>query len=132
MPKNRQGRINEEVRNALSEAIRSIKDPRVSGLVSILRCEVTSDMRYCRMYVSVLGSEDEQKNAIKGLKSAAGFLRHELAERVALRYTPQIVVVYDNSISYGAKISKIINGFTYNSEDTEPSGSQEDDRRDEN
>lgn len=132
MPKNRQGRINEEVRNALSEAIRSIKDPRVSGLVSILRCEVTSDMRYCKMYVSVLGSEDEQKNAIKGLKSAAGFLRHELAEKVSLRYTPQIIVVYDNSISYGAKISKIINGFTYNNEDTEPSDSREDDRRDEN
>ena len=135
MPKNRQGRINEEVRNALSEALRSIKDPRVSGIVSILRCEVTNDMRYCKMYVSVMGSDEEQQDAIKGLKSASGFLRHELAEKVSLRYTPQIVVVHENSISYGVKISKIINGFTYGSDNgsgVSDSVSLSNDGRDEN
>lgn len=111
MPKNRQGRINDEVRAALADALRNIKDPRVSGLVSIVRCEVTPDMRYCKTFVSVLGSDEERKNVIKGLKSAAGWLRRELAMRVSLRYTPEIVIVSDDSISYGARINEIIHSF---------------------
>ena len=109
MPKNRQGRINDEVREALSDALRSIKDPRVSGIVSIIRCEVTGDMRYCKTYISVMGTEEQKKSAMAGLKSASGWLRRELSQRIDLRYTPEVILVADNSIARGAQISEILN-----------------------
>ena len=111
MPKNRQERINDEVRAALSDALRFLKDPRVSGLVSIVRCEVTGDLRYCKTYVSIMGTEEQQKNAMKGLKSACGWLRRELSERVKLRYTPEILLTLDNSISRGVHISEILHNI---------------------
>ena len=108
MAKNRKGRINDEFRAALSEALRRVKDPRVSGLVSILRCEVTGDMRWCKVYVSVLGTPEQQKEAIKGLRSAAGWLRREAGQRVDLRYTPELIIVEDNSISHGIHIAQVL------------------------
>ena len=108
MAKNRQGRINEEMRAALAEALRGVKDPRVSGLVSIVRCEVTNDLRYCKVYVSVLGTEEQKTSAMKGLRSAAGWLRREAGARVGLRYTPELLLTLDHSIEHGAHISQMM------------------------
>ena len=96
-------RISEEVHKALSESIRSLKDPRVSGgLVSVTRCEVTGDLRYAKVYISVLGGDE--KEALRGLKSAAGYLRHAVGEKLQLRASPEPVFHIDDSIRYGAQI----------------------------
>ena len=90
MASNRIGRINEEVQRELSELIRSLKDPRVQTMLSITRVDTTSDLRYAKVYVSVL-EEAREKEAMKGLKSAGGWLRRELGQRLQLRYTPELV-----------------------------------------
>ena len=108
MANNRTERINEEVLKALSELLRTVKDPRISsGFVSIVHCDVTKDLRWCTVYVSVLGEFDE-KELMKGLKSASGYLRRELAHALDLRYTPELIFKLDDSIAHGAKISKLI------------------------
>ena len=107
MASNRMGRINEEIQRALSEAIRTVKDPRVHGLISITAVETTSDLKYAKVYVSVLDKSDVDQ-VIKGLKSAAGYLRRELSSKVNLRCTPQLQFVRDDSIDKGAHILEII------------------------
>ena len=102
-------RISEEVMKALAEAIRSVKDPRVQGaMVSIVHCEVTGDLRYAKCYVSVLGSDAQAKEFMKGLKSAAGWLRREVGHKVQLRYAPELVFELDHSITHGAHISEVL------------------------
>lgn len=102
-------RISEEVMKALAEAIRSVKDPRVQGaMVSIVHCEVTGDLRYAKCYVSVLGSDAQAKEVMKGLKSAAGWLRREVGHKVQLRYAPELVFELDHSITHGAHISEVL------------------------
>ena len=102
-------RISEEVHKALSESIRSLKDPRVSGgLVSVTRCEVTRDLRYANAYISVLGSDEQKKEVMRGLKSASGFLRRELGRALQLRYTPELQFVADDSIQHGAHILEVL------------------------
>ena len=111
MPSNssRMVRINEEVLRHLATLIRQVKDPRLqSAMISVIRCDVTNDLRWCKVYVSVLGQHDP-KEIMKGLKSASGFLRRELAHSMSLRYTPELVFVLDDSIAYGAHIAGIIN-----------------------
>lgn len=109
MSSNRIGRINEEIQRELSEQIRRLKDPRVSetGMVSITRVDTTNDLRYARVYVSVLDSSRE-KEVLKGLKSAAGFLRRELGRTLQLRYTPELQFIGDDSIRYGAHILEVM------------------------
>ncbi len=107
MSSNRKGRINEELQRELSELVRTLKDPRVQTLLSITRCEATSDLRYCKVFVSVLEKERE-KDVLKGLKSAGGWLRRELGARLQLRYTPELVFALDDSIERGARISDLI------------------------
>lgn len=102
-------RISEEVMKVLAEAIRSVKDPRVQGaMVSIVHCEVTGDLRYAKCYVSVLGSDAQAKEVMKGLKSAAGWLRREVGHKVQLRYAPELVFELDHSITHGAHISEVL------------------------
>ena len=102
-------RISEEVMKALAEAIRSVKDPRVQGaMVSIVHCEVTGDLRYAKCYVSVLGRDAQAKEVMKGLKSAAGWLRREVGHKVQLRYAPELVFELDHSITHGAHISEVL------------------------
>ena len=110
MASNRIGRINEEIQRELSALIRTLKDPRVSamGMVSITRVDTTGDLRYSRIYVSALNKEQE-KDVIKGLKSAAGYLRRELGSALRLRYTPELQFIADDSIQYGAHILGLIN-----------------------
>ena len=107
MPSNRIGRINEEIQRELSALLRTVKDPRVHGLVSITAVETTSDLRYAKIFVSVLDKSDG-KEVLKGLKSAAGYLRRELGQALQLRYTPELQFVQDDSMDKGAHILKVL------------------------
>lgn len=107
MASNRLGRINEEIQRELATLIRSLKDPRVHGLVSITAVETTPDLRFAKIHVSVLDKSDVGE-VIKGLKSSAGYLRHELSQALSLRYTPQLVFERDDSIDKGTHILKML------------------------
>lgn len=107
MSSNRIGRINEEIQRELSTLIRTVKDPRVHGLVSITAVETTSDLRYAKVFVSVLDKSDVNE-VIKGLKSAGGYLRRALGQTLSLRYTPELVFERDDSIDKGAHILQIL------------------------
>ena len=109
MPSNRIGRINEEIQRELSDQLRRLKDPRVSqvGMVSITRVDTTGDLRYARVYVSVL-DKSQEKDVLKGLKSASGFLRRELGHALQLRCTPELQFIGDDSIQHGAHILELL------------------------
>ncbi len=111
MASNRIGRINEEIQRELASLIRTVKDPRVHGLVSITAVDTTSDLRYSRIYVSVLDKSDV-KEVVKGLKSAAGYLRRELGAALKMRYTPELQFVEDDSIGQGAHILSLLRDET--------------------
>ena len=106
---NRIERTNDDVRYVLSQLLPRVKDPRVQqgGLISITRAEVTGDLRYCKVYVSVLGELNE-KDFKRGLKSAAPWLRRELGSALDLRYTPELIFELDRSIAHGAHINELI------------------------
>ena len=119
MASNRIGRINEEIQKELSSAIRNLKDPRVQAtMISITRVETTPDLRWAKVYVSFL-DESRAKDAIKGLKSAGGYLRRELGSALKLRYTPELNWELDDSITYGAKMLKLINSLDTGAADDE-------------
>ena len=108
MPSNRIGRINEEIQRELSELLREVKDPRVKKtMVSVTRVDTTADLRYAKVYISIY-DKDLSKEVFRGLKAAGGWLRHELAERLSLRHTPELVWTEDHSITYGARILDIL------------------------
>ena len=108
MAKYRQNRVNEAVKQEMAQILRDVKDPRIAGaLVSITGAEVTKDLKFAKIYFSVLG--DDKDDVLKALKSASGFFRSELAKRINLRITPELSFAYDSSIEYGANISKILN-----------------------
>jgi len=109
MAGNRIGRINDEIQRELSVQIRRLKDPRVAqtGMVSITRVDTTGDLRYARVYVSSL-DKTQEKDVLKGLKSAAGFLRRELGVALQLRYTPELQFLGDDSIAHGAHILEVL------------------------
>ena len=117
MASNRIGRINEEIQRELAELIRSLKDPRVQIMISITRVDTTPDLRYSKIYVSVL-EEARSQDAIRGLKSAGGWLRRELGSRLQLRYTPELQWQEDDSIVHGAHILDILSKLDI-PEDTE-------------
>jgi len=105
----RTDRIAVEIQKEVSDIIRnSIKDPRIPEMVSVTRVEVTRDLRYAKVYISIYGTDEEKKNAMNALKGAAGFVRREIGQRIQLRYTPEIVFKADNSIEQGMHISKLI------------------------
>ncbi len=98
-------RINDEVRKSLAAIIRDIKDPRVSPMTSVIEVEVAPDLKNCKVWISVLGGEEEQKKTMQGLKSACGFIRRELAHQVNLRNTPELHFLQDDSIAYGVEMA---------------------------
>ena len=103
-------RISEEVRREVDQIIREdVRDPRVSGTYSIVRAEVTRDLRYCKVRVSVLEAE-KRDGLIAALKNAAGFIRRELGHRMALRYTPELLFEADTNIEYAAHINELLKG----------------------
>ena len=117
MASNRIGRINEEIQKELSALLRNLKDPRVQDtMISITHVETTPDLRYAKIYVSFL-QEGRAQDALKGLKSAGGYLRRELGQSLQLRYTPELVWEQDDSITYGAKMLKLIGSLEVNHDD---------------
>ena len=108
MANNRIGRINEEIQRELSSLLRTLKDPRLqSGLLTITHVDTTPDLRYSRIFVSAL-DKSQEKEMLKGLKSAAGYLRRELGSALKLRYTPELQFVADDSIQQGAHILEML------------------------
>lgn len=107
MASNRMGRINEEIQRELSALIPRVKDPRVTGMVSVTAVETSPDLKYAKIYVSVLdkGNEDQ---VLKGLKSAGGWLRRELGRTLNLRATPELNFIRDDSIDKGAHILEML------------------------
>ena len=111
MASNRINRINEEIQKELSNLLRTVKDPRVQDtMISITRVETTPDLRYTKVYVSFL-QEEKVKDAMMGLQSAGGYLRRQLGSNLKLRYAPEIVWSLDDSITYGARMLKLINSL---------------------
>ena len=103
MASNRIGRINEEIQRELASLIPNVKDPRVTGMISVTAVDTTPDLRYAKIYISVLDKSDSSQ-VLKGLKSASGWLRRELGHALQLRYTPELTFVRDDSIDKGAHI----------------------------
>ena len=103
MAGNRIDRINEEIQRELASLIPMVKDPRVTGMISVMAVDTTTDLRYAKVFISILDKSDEQQ-VMRGLKSAAGWLRRELGHRLQLRYTPELSFVLDESIDKGAHI----------------------------
>ena len=104
-------RITSDVRIALSELLREIKDPRVSKLLSIVKVDVSGDLSYATVYVSAIEGYETTLQSVKALKGAAGYLRRELGSRMKLRKVPELRFVADNSIEHSANISRIIDSF---------------------
>ncbi len=101
-------RVNTEVQRELSNIVRNMKDPRVAPWTSVVAAEVTPDLKTCKAYISVLGDEKAQEDTIKGLQSAEGYIRRELAHTLNMRNTPEIRFILDQSIEYGVNMSKKI------------------------
>ena len=105
--------MNAEVPRELSNILRSgIKDPRVAPMTSVVAVEVAPDLKTCKAYISVLGDEKMQQDTIRGLQSAEGYIRRELARTINMRNTPEIRFIVDQSIEYGVNISKKIDEVT--------------------
>ena len=115
-------RINGEVQRELSNIIRELKDPRIGIMTTVTAVEVAPDLKTCKAYISVLGDEEAGKATIEGLRSAASFVRRELAHRVNLRNTPEIKFILDQSIEYGVNMSKLIDEVTKDLHDNEEEG----------
>lgn len=102
-------RINGEVQRALAEIIRGgIKDPRISPLTSVVSVEVSPDLKTCKAWISVLGEDEAIQSTLEGLRSAAGYIKNQLAKEINLRNTPEITFIMDQSIAYGVNMSRLI------------------------
>ena len=120
MPNYHIDRINDDIRRVLAERLREVKDPRVNqgALITVTHTDTTNDLRYCKVYLSVLGDYDE-KQMKHGLRSVSGWLRHELGTSLDLRYTPELTFVMDDSIAHGAYINRLINDLDIKPDDDE-------------
>ncbi|MBO6150470.1 MAG: 30S ribosome-binding factor RbfA [Clostridium sp.] len=126
-------RVSSEVTRELSSIIRDLKDPRISPMASVVSAQVTPDLKFCKVYVSVLGSEEELKDTILGLKSASGFIRNQLAKNINLRNTPELYFVGDTSIEYGVRMTKMISDVAeYDREHSVPYPEETEDAEEEN
>lgn len=109
MSKYRGGRINEEIKKGVSSIIQNkIKDPRLAGLISVTRVDVTRDLSHAKVFVSVFGSNEEKKMSFQILKSSAGFIRSELGKSLRMRYVPQILIQEDEGLQHGMNIDDIL------------------------
>lgn len=108
MPSIKIGRISEDIKLELSRLFLELKDPRISKMLSVIKLDLSNDLSHCKVYVSAVEGTDKTVSSIEGLKSAAGFIRHEVASRVKLRKTPEFHFIADDSIAYSANINKIL------------------------
>ncbi len=105
-------RLSEDIKREISAAVSDIKDPRVSkSLVTVTRCEVTSDLSYCKVAVACMGGKERTESAVEGMKAASGFLKKRIASAIRVRKMPELVFEPDNSLEYSAHIEEIISGF---------------------
>ena len=105
----RTDRISEEIKKELSSIIRDLKDPRIPLMTSVVAVNVSSDLRYAKAYISVMGKPHEKKDAIKGLNAASGYIRREIGSRIRMHFVPEFSFVEDDSIEYGAHINDLLN-----------------------
>ncbi len=118
-------RINDEIKKEVSNILRSeIKDPRCAELMSVLKVETTQDLKYCKIYVSILGDEEAVKSSMGVLKGAKGYIRSLLAHRINLRNTPELIFIHDDALEYGIHISKIIDSLNLEDEDEAGDGNE--------
>ncbi|MBR0134746.1 MAG: 30S ribosome-binding factor RbfA [Clostridia bacterium] len=116
----RYDRINEEIRKALSEVIRDMKDPRISPLTSVMRAEATNDLKQCKVMISVYDKDDEvRKETVAQLNRAEGFIAREMGRRIELRHIPTFIFKLDDSIEYSVRISVILNSLDISRKDEE-------------
>lgn len=106
---NRMDRVNEEFKREIGKIIdQDLKNPNITGLISVTKVKTSPDLKFARVYISILGSKSK-KNTVDGIKNASGFIRTELAKRINLRYTPEIIFEVDETLEYGVKIENILN-----------------------
>lgn len=110
-------RVTSDIRLALSDILREVKDPRVSKLLSIVKLDVSGDMSYAKVYVSAIEGKEKTEESVKALKGAAGYIRRELGARLSLRKVPELRFVADDSIEISANISRIVSNFEKTEED---------------
>ena len=129
-------RVNAEVQRELSLIIHNaLKDPRVHPMTTVMACDVTTDLKYCKVYVSVMAGEEEKAETMAGLRAAAPFIRHALASSVNLRNTPELTFILDDSVENGIYMSKLIEEvkakddetIALRREDPEPEGEEDED-----
>ena len=119
MASNKIARTNDDIQFVLSKLLREIKDPRVNqGMISVTRVDTTGDLRYCKVYVSILGEVNE-KEFKKGIKSASPWLRRELGIALNLRYTPELIFELDKSIEYGAHIHSVMESLNISGDEND-------------
>ncbi len=102
------GRISEDIKKELSDLFRDLKDPRISKMLSIIKINLSNDLSHCKVYVSAIEGSEKTNQSIEGLKSANGFIRKEIANRLRLRKTPEFHFIADDSIEYSANINKML------------------------
>ena len=108
MPSFRLDRTSEDVKRELTDIMRGLKDPRINGLLSVLKVDLSKDLSLCRVYISSLEGMEAAKSAVEGLNSAAGYVRRELGQRIRLRRSPQIQFIADDSIERSAHINQML------------------------
>ena len=113
-------RTTEDIKRELTAIFKTVKGPRVADcFISIIRVEVTNDLSYCTVYFSVIEGMERAKEALKGLKSASGFIRRELGHRLHLRHTPELIFKATDSVEYSANISRILNELDIKKDDSD-------------
>lgn len=113
----RTSRLSEEIKRVVSNVIQNeLKDPRVSTLTSVTHVDVTRDLSYAKIFISVFGTDDEKMQCLQGLKSAAGYVRKEVGNRIKIRHIPEIIFELDNSIEYGLHIEKLLQDIGKNND----------------
>lgn len=110
-------RITSDIRIAMADILRDIKDPRVSKMLSIIKVQVTNDLSYATFYVSTIEGKEMTESSVKALKGAAGYIRRELGSKVKMRKVPEVRFIADDSIEFSAHISSIIDSFESGGED---------------
>lgn len=114
---NRLGRIDEELKKEISQIINyELQNPKITGLISVTRTKITPDFKYAKIYVSILNSKNI-KDTLSNLKKSSGYIRTEIAKRINLRITPELIFVLDDSMEYGAKIDQILKDIMPKNED---------------
>ncbi|MBE6826888.1 MAG: 30S ribosome-binding factor RbfA [Oscillospiraceae bacterium] len=119
MPSFKNNRMSEDIHRELPDIIRQLKDPRIGSMLSVVRVDLAGDGSHCKVYISSLLGEEDTKQSVKGLRSAAGFVRRELFARLKMRKSPEIEFIADNSIAKGAEISRKLQNMEYNQTETE-------------